>query len=61
MENNIYKVGYYKVGQLPEEYAMLGTTLTRWLYLFDIVQRYTCSEFEVIITSLDDMILIYHK
>lgn len=61
MENNIFKVNYYKVGQLPKEYTMLGTTLTRWLYLFDIAQRYTCNEFEVIITSLDDMILIYHK
>lgn len=61
MENNIYKVGYYKASKAPKEYAMLGTTLIQWLHTFDIVQRYTNSEFEVIITALDDMILIYHK
>lgn len=60
MKNNIYKIGYHKIGHEPKEIAMLGTTLTRWLYGFDIVEQWECRDFTVIITSLEDMILIYH-
>ena len=42
------------------DFTMLDTTLTRWMYKFDIIERWDCRDFEVIITSLTEMILIHH-
>lgn len=56
----LYKIQYHMNNGKILDFTMLDTTLTRWMYKFDIIERWDCEEFEVIITSLTEMILIYH-
>jgi hypothetical protein len=56
----IYKVQYYRNDGKILDLPMLDHSLTKWLYKFDIIERWDCRDFEVIITSLTEMILIYH-